>query len=693
VEPVDTKKKDGKTGRNPAPLLAALVLLAACSAAPRSAKPQAPELGAWGVDTASLSTTVRPGDDFYLYGNEGWQRTAKIPPGFSALTSFTSAFLRTEQQLADLMESIRTSPQPEGSPEAQVADLYRSYVDLARLNALGLSPLQPEIDTIRGLRTREEVARIMARPFVPSVVEAGVVPDPEQPLRYTVLVQQGGLGLPTPDYYLRPEAPFPGHRRAYRQYIEGVYRRAGIGDAAPRAAAVLALETAIARLHWSPTEMRDRVRMHHPMKTAELPAYAPGFEWAAFLGELKFSGQAEVVVSTDSAIRGLAKLFAATPVETWRSYLLFHCIDSRAEYLSEDWQQAHFDFHSRSLAGIDERRPLDKRAVQEVSDLLGENVGRAYVKRYFPKEHREPLDRMVAYVRDAFRERLRSTPWMDEETRVQALAKMERIKTRLAYPDRWHDFSTLRVEADDLVGNLGRRAEWSRADDLARLGESRRDWEWPLDPQEINAGYVASDNSINFPAAILQPPFFDPHADPAVNFGAIGAVIGHEIGHAFDDQGSRSDGEGRLRNWWTARSREQFRRRTAALVAQFDAFSPLEGMHVNGKLTLGENIGDLGGLAVALDAYHRFVAQEQAGRAPVLDGFTGDQRFFLAWAQVWRTLATTEAQRARLLADPHSPGPLRVNGVVRNLDAWYDAFPVQEGDKLRLAPDDRVRIW
>lgn len=679
-------------------LLVPLLLVAACSplrpgGGTASSLPARAEIGAWGVDLSSLSKTVKPGDDFYLYVNEGWQRTAKIPPGFSSLTSFTAAYLRTEEQLSTLLQDILASSWPADSREGQIAALYRSYVDVPRLDALGLAPLQREIDEIRAARTHGDFARLMGRPFLPSVADAGVVSDPGQPRRYVVEIEQGGLGLPTPEYYTRRDAPFPGHRTAYRDYIRAVLDRAGLDDANSRAASVLELETAMARAHWSPAETRDAVRMYHLMKTADLAAYAPGVDWAAFLEEAGFAGQAEIVVNTDTAIRRLAALFAATPVETLRSWMLFHCIDSRAEYLGEQWQQARFDFYARRLAGVDQRRPLDKRAVETVSELLAENLGRAYVHRYFPPEYREQLERMIGYVRDAYRRRLQALPWMDDATRAEALAKLDRIRVRIAYPDRWHDFSSMRMDPADLLGNVQRRVEWNRRDDQARLKETRRDWEWPCDPQEINAGYVPSDNSITFPAAILQPPFYDPHADPAVNFGAIAAVVGHEIGHAFDDQGSRSDGDGRLRDWWTASSREQFRRRTEVLVAQYGEFTPIEGMRLNGKLTLGENIGDLGGLSIALDAYHRFLADTAGGEAPVLDGLGGDQRFFLAWAQVWRIVTTPEARRARLLADPHSPGEVRTNGVVRNIDAWYGAFPVKEGDRLWLAPKDRVQVW
>jgi len=693
-----------------APILLGLAFLAACSSGPgkgsggippSSDTPPAsglastggPELGAWGADTSSFSPTIAPGDDFYRYVNGGWLQTAKLPAGFSSYNAFTDAYLRTGLQLKSLLADIVAAEHPEGSPEQRVGALLRSYVDVQRLNELGLTPIQPDIDAVLAMRTHDDVVRTMGLPFQAGIAEVGVVPDPRDPRRYVVAIEQSGLGMPTPEYYLRTQEPFPGHRKAYRDYVEGVLSRAGIDGASARADSVLALEIAIARKHWSPTETRDAVRMHHPMTPTELAAFAPGFDWAAFLDAQQYSGQATLDVHTDTALRELARLFPATPVETWKSYLLFHTIDSRAPLLSEEWQQANFEFFSGRLSGVTHRRALEDRAVESVSELLGEDLGRAYVKRHFPAANRTMLDEMIGYLRQAYRARLQRVSWMDEETRREAVAKLDRIVTRIGYPDRWHDYSSMRIDPTDLAGNVRRRVAWDKADSLARLKEKRREWEWPLQPHAINAGYVASENSITFPAAILQSPFFDPRADPAVNYGAIGAVIGHEIGHAFDDQGSRYDGDGRLRNWWSAESRARFEQRGAVLVSQYDAYSPIEGMHVNGKLTLGENIGDLGGLSIAYDAYRLYVAGKQNGRETSINGFTGDQMFFIGWAQMWRSISTPEEARSRLLADPHAPREFRTNGVVRNIDAWYEAFGVSADNALYLEPDKRVRIW
>jgi putative endopeptidase len=671
----------------------ACVLLVACATPAPQPSAQRAALGAWGIETQYLSPTVKPGDDFYRYVNEGWLATAEIPAGFSANTTFLAATLATERELESILSEIEAGPNAEGSPRQRIAALFQSYQDVPRLKERGLAPIRSDLDATLALATREQVVRAMARPFQQSIVGAGVALDPGQPRRYVVELFQAGLGLPSPEYYLLEGEPFAGFRTAYRDYIEGSFARAGIDRARERADQILALETEIARAHWLPAEMRDPVRMYHPMSPAELARFAPGFDWAAFLDEAEFGDQQTVVVNTDTALQRLAALFAKTPVTTWRSYLAFHWLDTWAPYLSEEWQQASFDFYGRTLSGIAERRPLRPRAIQFVSGSFGEEVGRAYVDRYFPPAYRAQLDQMIGYMRSAYRERLTHLEWMDEATRTEAIAKLDQIITQIGYPEHWRDYSSVQLAPDDLVGNVRRIEAFERGDARAKLAGPRRDWEWPWSPQTVNAAYLPERNTVNFPAAFLQPPFFDPFADPAVNFGATAAVIGHEVGHAFDDAGSRSDGEGRLRNWWTPASRAQFEQRTARLIAQFGEFSPLEGRKLNGELTLGENIGDLGGLGIAYDCYRRFVADQQGGRAPLIDGFTGDQRFFLSWAQVWRNLVTPDEARERLLTDPHSPGEFRVNGVVRNVDAWYTAFGVGPADALYLAPSERVRIW
>jgi len=398
-------------------------------------------------------------------------------------------------------------------------------------------------------------------------------------------------------------------------------------------------------------------------------------------------------VKTDTAVRDLAKLFAETPVADLQSYMLFHALDEWSNSLSDEWVEANFDFHRRKLMGVAQRRPLELEAVGAVNGMFGEEIGRTYVAEYFPAAHRAEINTMVGYLRDMYRERITKLDWMDAPTKAEAITKLDKVVSHIGYPERWHDRSSIRIDRGDLAGNQKRILDWNRADRLKNLEEGTRDWEFPLNPQEVNAGYSSALNSVTFPAGILQPPYFDPAADPAVNFGAIVAVIGHEFGHAFDDKGSRSDGDGRVREWWSAASRTEFEKRTAGLVEQFNQYEPVPGAKINGRQNLGENIGDLGGLAIAHAAYRKYVDEKQGGKAPVIDGFTGDQRFFLSWAQVWRSLVTESEERRRLLSDPHSPGEFRVNGIVRNVDAWYDAFGVKPGDKLYLPPEARVRIW
>jgi endothelin-converting enzyme/putative endopeptidase len=408
---------------------------------------------------------------------------------------------------------------------------------------------------------------------------------------------------------------------------------------------------------------------------------------------MKFADQKQLKVVTDTAVRDTSKLFAETPVADLQSFMLFKTLDGWADSLSEPWVQAHFDFHRKTLMDVPQRRAADLEAVADVNGSFGEEIGRIYVDEYFGKSDRAKVDEMVGYLRSAYRERIQKNPWMDEPTRTEAVAKLDEIVSHIGFPDRWHDRSAVRIDKTDLIGNQARLIDWARADSIKKLSEPSRDWEFPYSPQEVNAGYMASLNSITFPAGILQPPFFDPNADPAVNFGAIAAVIGHEIGHGFDDQGSRSDGSGKIRDWWTAASRGEFEKRTAGLVDQFNQFEPVPGVHINGRQNLGENIGDLGGLSVAHAAYRQFVDEKQGGKAPVIDGYTGDQRFFLSWAQLWRNITKEAEERRRLLSDNHSAGEFRVNGIVRNVDAWYDAFGVKPGDKLYLPPEKRVKIW
>jgi len=655
--------------------------------------PQA-ELGPWGIEAANISETVKAGDDFFTWVNAGWLESTEIPPGLSRWGAFNELRIKSEERVDDIIRDLsENNPQP-GSPAQQVGDLYSSYMNTDRIEVLGLAPIRETLDELIAIDSHEAAARWMGRQGTESIVAAFVTLDQGNPERYLTHLYQAGLGLPDRDYYTRDDEPFPGHRQAYRDYIAATFERAGVKGAQERADAVLALEMKLADNHWTRVEARDRQANYNLMSPAELAEDAPGFPWQAFLAERGLDDIDEIVVATNTAIYANSEVFADTPAEDWAAWHAFHWINNHAPLLSSDYADAHFELFDHRLNGVDEQRERAKRGINFVSSRLGELVGQVYVERHFPPAYREQMLELVEYLRRAFAERLDTLAWMDDETRVEAHRKLEAFLPKIGYPEQWRDYSDVAIAGDDLVGNSRRISEWAWQDQLAKLDEPVRPWEWGMTPQTVNAYYSSTRNEIVFPAAILQPPFFDPNADPAVNFGAIGAVIGHEMGHGFDDQGSRSDADGVLRNWWTDSSREQFEQRTGQLVEQYNGFEPIEGMNINGELTLGENIGDLGGLSIAHHAYRLYLSDHADGEAPVLDGFTGDQRFFMAWAQVWRNLwASEESLRNRLVNDSHSPAEYRVNGIVRNLDAWYRAFDIDPNAALYLAPEDRVSIW
>lgn len=668
----------------------ALLLGSWSSAAHADTAPdQQPMLGRWGIETRYLSQAVAPGDDFFRYVNEGWLNSVAIPQGFPRIDSFLEVALRTEHQL----QTIITQADKREPGGQQIRALYQSYMDEQRIDKLGLAPIRAELRSILQLSSHGEVARWMARPMQHSIASISVQLDARYPDRYVLTLGQSGLGLPDRVYYLDDSAVYTSARRDYARFIEETLARAGIEWAEQRAADIVAFETGLAKVHWSAEARRDRIKNYRPMSQPKLMALAPGFDWAAFLHERQVGDQERLNVETSTALQASAELVSQTPLDTLRSYLLFHFIDNHAPLLPSEFADAHFAFYSTRLNGIEEMRPRELRAQRLIDSLLGEVLGRLYAQRHFPEAHKAGLQKMIGYIREAFRERLQQSPWMDAATRAEALAKLEHFSVKVGYPDRWRDFSRLEIRPGDLVGNQHRILAWHWQDARSKLSQPRRSWEWSMNPQDVNAYYSSVRNEIVFPAAILQPPFFDPAADPAVNFAAIGAVIGHEIGHGFDDQGSLADGEGRLRDWWTATSRQEFERRTAALIKQYGSYQALDGLNVNGQLTLGENIGDLGGLSTAYAAYRNYVAQEQGSEAPVLDGFTGDQRFFMSWAQQWRSKQTDSYLRNRVLTRPHSPPRLRVNGVLRNMDAWYEAFGVTEAHELYLPPAERVHIW
>jgi putative endopeptidase len=707
--------------RGPVALLACL-LLAGCGTAPLQpagspAGPEAeapapatsaptartPVIGEFGLDLAGKDPSVRPGDDFYRYAGGNWLRTTEFPSDRVRFGTFDVLDAAAERDVHAILEQLAAAPQAPGSARQKAADFYAAFMDTDTLERRGLAPAKPRLELIAAARTHADVAGLLARPEFGSMtpfgsadaglaapIEIGITIDAKNPDRYVATIGHGALGLPDREYYLRDDEQFATIRAKYLEHLTRTFRL--LGDPAPerQAKAVLALETAIAKLHWPRAKRRERELTYNLRTRAELDALAPGYPWAAALEASGLDGQREFVVRELDAMQPLAALFAKTPVATWRAYMTYHYLRPRASVLPKALDDEFFEFHGRILAGQPEQRVRWKRAVSSTNAAVGEAVGEAYVARHFPPESKAKMLALVANVKRAYAERIDALPWMSAETKTVAKQKLATFRTKIGYPDRWRDYSALDVRRDDALGNQHRAVafDWQRQVD--RLGRRTDRDEWFMSPQTINAYYNPVFNEIVFPAAILQPPFFDPAADAAVNYGSIGGVIGHEMGHGFDDQGAKSDPNGVLRTWWNERDVAEFRKLGDRLAAQYSAFEPLPGLRLDGRLGLGENIGDLGGLSVAHRAYRLSLDGQPA---PVLEGLTGDQRFFLGWAQVWRVMYRDQALRNQVMTGPHSPGEFRVNGVVRNVDAWYEAFGVQPGDRLYLPPEQRVHIW
>ncbi len=651
-----------------------------------------PSIAPFGVDLGGRDLSVKPGDDFYAYAGGTWMKTEKLPADRTNWTSFTKLADENETRIRALLEEARASAGAPGSIAQKIGDFYGSFLDENRINTLGMSKAEGAFEDIGKSATHEAIAKLMGNPALglPAPMDIGVTLDEKNPDRYVVGVSHGGLGLPDRDFYLRDDDQFKTVRSAYQAHIGRMLKLAGYPDADAAAEHILKLETEIAKLHWPRADRRDRDRTYNPMTLAELKAMAPEFPWDSLLAGAEMPDPGTFVVSEKSAIAPLGHLFRATSIADWRAYLSYHFLASHASVLPAQFDKEAFDFYDHTLSGQPEQRARWKRAVGATNGALGEAIGRLYVEKYFPPESKQAAVTLVENLRSAYAERIRNASWMSAETREAALRKLSTFRPKIGYPDRWRDYSGLEVIRGDAFGNMQRAAQFAWRRDVARLGKPTDRDEWFMSPQTINAYYNPIFNEIVFPAAILQPPFFDPKADPAVNYGGIGGVIGHEMSHGFDDQGAKSDEKGVLRDWWKPADVSAFKAFGDRLADQYSAFEPLPGIKVNGRLTLGENLGDVGGISVSYAAYHRALGDKPA---VVIDGLSGDQRFFLGWAQVWRTLIRDEALRNRLLTDPHSPGMYRVNGVVRNLDPWYAAFGVGAGDKLYLKPEERVHVW
>ncbi len=649
-------------------------------------------IGAWGVDLTARDLNVKPGDDFFRYANGTWLANTQIPADRTRWGTFDILREKADQDARVIIEEVALAGGAQGTNQQKIADFYNSFLNQQAIDAAGLTPIQSEIASIAALRTHEETIRLIATPGIavnaPIAVYVGL--DDRNPNRYICNMTQAGLGLPEREYYRRTDGEFPNIRREYEAHITRLLTLGGQQDAAAQARRIVALETQIAERHWPIADRRDRDRTYNLKTRADIRALAPNFPWDASFDAAGLGGVQEVVIAELSAMGPLANLFVATPVSTWKSYLTYHLIRNNAAVLPSNIDAEVFAFYGTTLNGQPQQRERWKRAVQAVNGALGEAIGQIYVDRHFPPAAKQQMSDLVENLRTAYGQRIDALSWMSAETKVAAREKLATFRPKIGYPDRWRDYSALEVRANDAFGNSKRQGIFDWNFDLARLARPTDKDEWFMTPQTVNAYYNPTFNEVVFPAAILQPPFFDPNADPAVNYGAIGGVIGHEMGHGFDDQGAKSDAQGVLRDWWNASDVAAFTQVTDRLAAQYDAFTPLEGIHVNGRLTLGENIGDNGGLQVSRHAYSLSLNGQPA---PTIDGVTGDQRFFLGWAQAWRALIRDAALRNQILTDPHSPSIYRCNGTVRNMDSWYAAFDVQPGDALYLAPADRVTIW
>ncbi|MEZ6029421.1 MAG: M13 family metallopeptidase [Hyphomonadaceae bacterium] len=667
----------------------AAALLAACSGEPAAEAPN-PVLGEFGIDLTNRDETVKAGDDFFRFANGHWLATFTMPDDKARYGSFDELREKSEADVKTIIDGFAANPPTAGSNVAKAADFFASWMDEATLETRGVEPLKPYIDQINGISDRASLLKVISQPWATAPFGIGIEADTADPKRYAVWAIQSGLGMPDRDYYLEASEKNDQIRTAYKAYVTKVFEL--LGDANPAASAdtVIKFETEIAKGHWTPEEMRVPDKAFKAMDVEAFKKVVPNLDIEAFAADAGIPKLTNMVAYGDTAVTAGAKLIDTQPIVAWKTYLTFHIASDNANYLTKAFDDANFDFFGKTLAGTPAKRERWKRGVSLLDNNMGEALGEAYAAKFFPPENKAKMEELVGNLNSALKSRLETLQWMDEPTRAEALKKLANFEVRVGYPNKWRDYAALEIDKAKLFENVmnARKFEWNRQ--IARMNGPVDREEWDMNAQTVNASYNPLMNQITFPAGILQPPFFDVHADAAVNYGAIGAVIGHEIGHGFDDQGSAFDDMGVQRDWWTADTKSQFKSKTEALNAQYDKYCPYPDACISGKLTTGENIGDLGGLIMAYTAYKQSLGGKEA---PVLGGLTGDQRFFLSWAQVWRAMSREEMARQLLQVDPHSPPEFRVNGVVPNIDAWYTAFDVKEGDKMYIAPENRVRIW
>jgi len=658
----------------------------------------APVFGPWGVTLDYINSTIAPGADFFDYSNGGWLKSAVIPPDRQTAGVNLELDKGNEAKLKSIITGLLAKPENALSPEERkLRDLYTTFEDTAAIDAAGISPISADLKHIAALPTLAAVAAFMADPATSTEgpFRARIDIDDKNPQAYVVQLTQSGLGLPDRDYYLRDDKDLATTREAYKKYVADMLKLAGIDDPA-RAAAVYELEKSIAAAHWPAEDRRDAEKTYNPMKIAALEALAPKYPWseafkAAGVSRDTPKGERGVVVAEKSAFPKLAAIFAATPVAVWRDYMTVRYLHAHADYLSKQIDDADFAFYGVVLGGQKQQLPRDIRGIHLLDELMGEALGKLYCAQYFPPEAKAKSRDLVNNLLKAYEEDIKTLTWMTPATKAKALEKIHTFFPKIGYPDTWRDYSALVIKRGDLVGDIRNADMFEYKRQLARIDLPVDRAEWFMTAPTNNAYYNPTLNEIAFPAGILQPPYFDPNADDAVNYGEIGATIGHEISHGFDDQGSKYDSSGRLNNWWTPKDRKDFDARTTMLAKQYDSYTPLPGLNINGKLTLGENIADLAGLVIAHKAYLIALGGKPA---PLLNGFTGDQRFYIAYAQSWREIWSDSLTRRIVLSNPHSPSKYRVDGVVRNDDGWYAAFPqIKAGDTYYLPPDQRVRMW
>ncbi len=674
------------------------------AAKPAAAKPAAAKPAAKagnkalvsGISTEHIDPAVRAQDDFFMHVGGKWMKNTEIPADKARWGSFDKLHEDLQPKLLAIIENAAKDQHKVAGTDAQrIGDFFASYMNEKKIEQLGLSPIAAELAKVADIKDKNEIPALMARfsklganaPF-----DFAIHQDNKDSTKYVADIVQGGLGMPDRDYYLKADdAKLAAVKAKYQLHVEKMLALAGDKDAAANAKAIVELETEIARVQWSKVENRDPVKTYNKVELAKLAELAPGYSWKAWLDGTGIAAKTGyVIVSQPTYLKGLDAVMAKAPLSAWKAYFQFHLIGAYANLLPKAFVDERFSFYGTALSGVTEMRPRWKRAVQSVEGALGESIGKLYVKQHFPAENKARMEVLVKNLLASFKTSIDGLDWMSPATKKEAQAKLATFKPKIAYPNRWKDYSQLVVKSDELVGNVmrSRNVEFNR--ELNKLGKPIDREEWGMTPQTINAYYNPEMNEIVFPAAILQPPFFDARADEAVNYGAIGAVIGHEISHGFDDQGAQYDGNGNLRDWWTADDHKAFAVKAKMMVAQYGAYVPVPGFPVNGELTLGENIADNSGLAIAYKAYKLSLKGKPA---PVVDGMTGEQRFFMGFAQVWRSKMREEAAIAQIKSDPHSPGQVRANATVKNQPGFYEAFGVKPGDKMYLEPKERISIW